>query len=32
LIRQQAGGGGMVLIAVTGWGQAADVKKAALAG
>lgn len=32
LIRQQAGGGGMVLIAVTGWGQAADKKRAASAG
>ena len=32
LIRQQPGGGGMVLIAVTGWGQAADKKRAALAG
>lgn len=32
LIRQQPGGGGMVLIAVTGWGQAADKKRASLAG
>jgi signal transduction histidine kinase len=32
LIRQQPAGGGMVLIAVTGWGQAADKKRAGLAG
>jgi CheY-like chemotaxis protein len=32
LIRQQPGGAGMVLIAVTGWGQAADKKRAGQAG
>ena len=32
LIRQQPGGAGMVLIAVTGWGQAADKKRASVAG
>lgn len=32
LIRQQPGGAGMVLIAVTGWGQATDKKRASAAG
>ncbi len=32
LIRQQPAGGGMVLIAVTGWGQATDKKRASAAG
>ena len=32
LIRQQPNGAGMVLIAVTGWGQATDKKRASIAG
>ncbi len=32
LIRQQPGGAGMVLIALTGWGQATDKRRASLAG
>ena len=32
LIREQPGGKGMVLIALTGWGQATDKKRASLAG
>lgn len=31
LIRQQPGGAGMVLIALTGWGQTSDKKRASLA-